>query len=84
MLMTGSPEGLEIAVSTYGLAIYELAVNSITTRGENEYTLATQDQSVDLVCESQKAADSIILQMRTLAEILLEYKVLRSMCGIGD
>ena len=68
----------------YGLAIYELAVNSITTRGENEFTLAAQDQCVDLVSESQKAADVIILQMQTLAETLPEYTVLRSMAGVGD
>jgi len=68
----------------YGLAIYELAVNSITTRGENEFTLAAQDQCVDLVSESQKAADAIILQMQTLAETLPEYAVLRSMAGVGD
>ena len=68
----------------YGLAIYELAVNSITTRGENEFTLAAQDQCVDLVSESQNAADAIILNMQTLAETLPEYAVLRSMAGVGD
>ena len=68
----------------YGLAIYELAVNSITTRGENEFTLAAQDQCVDLVSESQNAADAIILKMQTLAETLPEYAVLRSMAGVGD
>ena len=68
----------------YGLAIYELAVNSITTRGENEYTLAAQDQCVDLVSESQKAADAIILKMQNLAETLPEYTVLHSMAGVGD
>ena len=68
----------------YGLAIYELAVNSITTRGENEFTLAAQDQCVDLVSESQKAADAIIRNMQTLAETLPEYAVLRSMAGVGD
>lgn len=68
----------------YGLAIYELALNSITTRGENEFTLAAQDQCVDLVSESQKAADAIILKMQTLAETLPEYAVLRSMAGVGD
>lgn len=68
----------------YGLAIYELAVNSITTRGENEFTLAAQDQCVDLVSESQKAAEAIIRQMQTLAETLPEYAVLRSMAGVGE
>lgn len=68
----------------YGLTIYEMAVNSITTRGENEYTLAAQNQCVDLVSESQKAADAIILKMQNLAETLPEYAVLRSMAGVGD
>ena len=44
----------------------------------------TQDQCVDLVSTSQKAADEINLQMRTIAETLPEYKVLRSMAGVGD
>ena len=69
---------------TYGLAIYETALYNITTRGENEYTLGAQDQCLELVCESQKAADSIILKMQTLAETLPEYAVLRSMAGVGD
>ena len=69
---------------TYGLAIYETALYNITTRGENEYTLGAQDQCLELVCESQKAADSIILKMQTLAETLPEYAVLRSMAGVGE
>ena len=69
---------------TYGLAIYEAALRNITTRGENEYTLAAQDQCLELVCESQKASDSIILKMKTLAETLPEYAVLRSMAGVGN
>lgn len=68
----------------YGLSIYELALNSITTRGENEYTLAAQEQCVELVCESQKAADTIIRQMQTIAETLPEYAVLRSVAGVGE
>ena len=41
-------------------------------------------KSLELVCESQKAADSIILKMKTLAETLPEYAVLRSMAGVGN
>ena len=67
-----------------GLAIYELVLNSITTRGENPLTAMTQDQCVDLVSTSQKAADEINLQMRIIAETIPEYKVLRSMAGVGD
>ena len=70
--------------STKGLRIYELALNSVTTRGDNPLTAMTQEQCVDLISTSQKAADEINLQMRTIAETLPEYKVLRSMAGVGD
>ena len=42
-----------------GLAIYELVLNSVTTRGENPLSAMTQDQCVDLVSTSQKAASRI-------------------------
>ena len=67
-----------------GLAIYELVLNSVTTRGENPLSSMSQDQCVDLVSTSQKAADEINLQMRIIAETIPEYKVLRSMAGVGD
>lgn len=67
-----------------GLAIYELALNSVTTHGENPLSAMVQDQCVDLVSTSQKAADEINLQMRNIAETIPEYKVLRSMAGVGD
>ena len=67
-----------------GLAIYELAANSITTRGEDPYIQLAQSQCVDLLSTSQNAADEIILQMQTIAETIPEYKVLRSMAGVGD
>jgi transposase len=70
--------------STKGLRIYELALNSVTTRGDNPLTAMAQEQCVDLISASQKAADEINLQMRTIAETLPEYKVLRSMAGVGD
>ena len=44
----------------------------------------TQEQCVALISTSQKAADEINLQMRTIAETLPEYKVLRAMAGVGD
>ena len=67
-----------------GLAIYELATNSITTRGEDPYIQLAQSQCVDLLSASQNAADEIILQMQTIAETIPEYKILRSMAGVGD
>ena len=67
-----------------GLAIYELARDSITTRGEDPYIWAAQDQCVDLLAAAQNAADEIITQMQNIAETIPEYKVLRAMNGVGD
>ena len=70
--------------SHLGLSIYELASQSITTNGENEYTIMSQKQCIDLVAQAQRSADSIILQMQIIAETIPEYKILRSMPGVGD
>ena len=67
-----------------GLAIYELARESITTRGEDPYIWAAQDQCVDLLSTAQNTADEIITQMQNIAETIPEYKVLRAMNGVGD
>lgn len=67
-----------------GLEIYELARNSITTRGEDPYIWSAQDQCVDLLATAQNAADEIITQMQNIAETIPEYKVLRAMNGVGD
>ena len=67
-----------------GLVIYELARDSITTRGEDPYIWSAQDQCVDLLAAAQNAADEIITQMQNIAETIPEYKVLRAMNGVGD
>ena len=67
-----------------GLAIYELARDSITTRGEDPYIWSAQDQCVDLLATAQNAADEIITQMQNIAETIPEYKVLHAMNGVGD
>ena len=67
-----------------GLTIYELARDSITTRGEDPYIWSAQDQCVDLLATAQNAADEIIAQMQNIAETIPEYKVLRAMNGVGD
>ena len=67
-----------------GLSIHELATKSITTHGENTYTIMAQTQCLNLVAEAQKAADTIITQMQAIAITIPEYKVLRSMNGVGD
>ena len=67
-----------------GLEIYELARDSIATRGEDPYIWSAQDQCVDLLATAQNAADEIITQMQNIAETIPEYKVLRAMNGVGD
>ena len=74
----------ERSASSKGLSIYELAVDSITTRGEDPYIWLSQNQCVDLLSTTQNAADEIISQMRNIAETIPEYKVLRAMRGVGD
>lgn len=66
------------------LAIFELATDSITTRGGDSYIWLSQTQCIDLLAASQNAADEIISQMRNIAETIPEYKVLRAMNGVGD
>ena len=70
--------------SSKGLSIYEHAKASITTRSKSEYMDIALDQCVDILSDSQRAADEIILQMQNIAETIPEYKVLRSINGVGD
>ena len=71
-------------VDHLALSIYELALQSITTHGENTYTIMAQNQCLNLVAESQKAADEIITHMQSIAITIPEYDILRSMNGVGD
>ena len=66
------------------LSIYELACDSITTRGYNDYIIAAQNQLVDLLATVQNAADEEIAQMQNIAETIPEYRILRAMNGVGD
>lgn len=66
------------------LSIYELACDSITTRGDNDYIIAAQNQLVDLLATVQNAADEEIAQMQNIAETIPEYRILRAMNGVGD
>ena len=69
---------------TKGLTIYELSKSSITTRCNTDYFASTLDQCVDILSETQRAADEIILQMQNIAATVPEYKILRAMHGVGD
>lgn len=66
------------------LSIYELACDSIKTRGDNDYIIAAQNQLVDLLATVQNAADEEIAQMQNIAETIPEYRILRAMNGVGD
>ena len=43
-----------------------------------------QTQCLNIVAESQKAADELITQMQSIAVTIPEYNILRSMNGVGD
>ena len=81
--MTSWRKGFRTQCIQQGLSIYELAVDSITTRGEDPYIWLTKSM-LDLLSATQNAADEIISQMRNIAETIPEYKVLRAMRGVGD
>lgn len=66
------------------LTIYELASNSITTRGSDLYTITAQEQCLDIVIQSHIAATTIITQMQSIAKTLPEYPIIRAMNGVGD
>lgn len=66
------------------LQIYELASNSITTRGDDLYTELAQNQCLDLLIQAQKSASDIMTQMQSIARTLTEYTVMRGMAGVGD
>ena len=83
-MMSWRKKASERSASSKGLSIYELAVDSITTRGEDPYIWLSQNQCVDLLSATQNAADEIISQMRNIAETIPEYKALRAMHGVGD
>lgn len=70
--------------STKGLSIYELSKLSVTTHSNSEYMSVALDQCVDILSDSQRAADEIILKMQNIAETIPEYKILREMNGVGD
>lgn len=66
------------------LKIYELAQNSITTRPANSSTCIAVKSCLQLLREAEEASNAILAQMQTIAYTLPEYKVVRSMKGVGD
>ncbi|SHN05998.1 Transposase IS116/IS110/IS902 family protein [Anaerosporobacter mobilis DSM 15930] len=66
------------------LKIYELATNSITTRGTDTYTNIAIQQCLNVLIQAEIAANEILVQMQSLAQTLPEYPIVRGMCGVGD
>lgn len=67
-----------------GLQIYELAKNSITTRGTDPYTELALTQCVKMQKLAEKDAKDLMIQMQSIAILLPEYPIVRAMGGVGD
>ena len=67
-----------------GLQIYELAKNSITTRGTDPYTELALTQCVKMQKLAEKDAKDLMVQMQSIAILLPEYPIVRAMGGVGD
>ena len=66
------------------LQIYELAADSIVTRGADPYTELAIEQCLNILKQSEIAAKAIMVQMQNIACTLPEYPIVRSMNGVGD
>ncbi|WP_167955098.1 IS110 family RNA-guided transposase [Anaerosporobacter faecicola] len=66
------------------LKIYELATNSIITRGTDAYTNIAMQQCLNVLIQAEIAANEILVQMQSLAQTLPEYPIVRGMYGVGD
>lgn len=66
------------------LQIYELASDSITTRGSDPYTILSIEQCLTLLKQSEVAAKATMVQMQSIAQTLPEYPTVRAMNGVGD
>ncbi|WP_167954661.1 IS110 family RNA-guided transposase [Anaerosporobacter faecicola] len=66
------------------LKIYELATNSVTTRGTDTFTTIAMQQCLNVLIQAETASNEILLQMQSLAQTLPEYSIVRAMNGVGD
>ena len=69
---------------TKALAIYEVAKNSITTRGTDLSTIVALKQCIALLKQCVESSNSLLHQMQSIAFTLPEYPVVRAMNGVGD
>ena len=80
---TGMQAALDI-LQFCGLHIFFRYFSRFIFHENDPVIWSVQRQCVDLLASAQNAADTIILQMQNIAEMIPEYKVLRSMHGVGD
>lgn len=66
------------------LKIYELATNSIVTRGTDVYTNIAMQQCLNVLIQAENVANEILVQMQSLAHTMPEYPIVRGMSGVGD
>lgn len=69
---------------SYALEIYEMALNNISLRGSDPYTILAQEECIDSLILAENAANKLCDQMNSIAVTLPEYEVVRSMYGVGD
>lgn len=68
----------------YALLIYEMAQNSICTRGNDLYTSIALEECLNSLILAEKAANRLCEQMNFIANTLPEYITVRAMHGVGD
>jgi len=66
------------------LKIYQLACDSITTRGNETSTILALKQCLQMLIQTEKSSALMLNQMQSIAYTLPEYKTVRSMNGVGD
>ncbi|MFV0517231.1 MAG: IS110 family transposase [Aminipila sp.] len=71
-------------VQTKALAIYELAKNSITTRGTDISTTLALKQCLDVLKQCTSSSTLLLQQMQVIAYTLPEYPIVRAMGGVGN
>ena len=71
-------------IQAKALAIYELAQNSITTRGVDVSTVLALHQCINLLKQCTESSNQLLTQMQSISYTLPEYPVVRAMHGVGN
>lgn len=71
-------------VQAKALSIYELAQNSITTRGIEVSTVLALHQCINLLKQCTESSNQLLFQMQSISYTLPEYPIVRAMHGVGN